>query len=234
MRIKPPTLSSRIAANLLREATNHSEIRHTLGVIDLLSEIYDALEKSAEATSPHETKEARAMRFEKAYSAAVERAKDLTSTAARFLDTLANDANFQALNKSGLWTKPESAAEIRAALRQMTPAAREKAIADAFAANDAEILSSIYKANSVIWGGVKAPLDAMFDGYIDLIVPERAVQIGAADQAAQMLGFATDGLLKAAEQWRDPESAARGEEQAQQFSNAKAELDAAFAASVNT
>jgi uncharacterized protein YgbK (DUF1537 family) len=161
------------------------------------------------------------MRFERDYWTAVDKAKKMATSAASFLDTFANEAEAMAIQKAGLSSTPQSAQEIRAALRQMTPKDREKAVADAFERGDSEILASIYKANPLLWGGVKTPVDAMFGQYIDQANPERIQRRRAADTAAQVLGLATDGLLRAAEEWRDPEGAARGEAQEQQFLAAK-------------
>ncbi|MBN2629734.1 MAG: hypothetical protein JXR75_04235 [Rhodobacteraceae bacterium] len=113
--------------------------------------MYDALQAHSAAVSPHETREARAIRFEKAHKSAIKKAHDLTTTAAALLDTFANEANAAAHHKAGLSLIPRSAQEIRAALRQMTPEARERVIADAFARGDNEVLASIHRARHPNW-----------------------------------------------------------------------------------
>jgi hypothetical protein len=229
METKSALLNSRTARTVLGDVISaQSDVAHALGVIDRLGSLYDALALARDAKSPEETAEARAIRYEKQFKAAYARARDLASEAATRLDAYADLATATALHKAGLDAEPSHAAEIRAALRAMPPEAREAAVSEAFARGDAEILASIRGKNKVLWGGVDAPLDQMFDLHLNKVDPDRANRIAAANEATQALTLAADAFVSAAEKWRDPVAFARGEQQAAGFSAAEAALSQAL------
>lgn len=231
MELRPALLDSAITLENLaprhREAT---EIRTILRAIDKLGGLYDAVRSVNEAVNPNETREARAMRYEEQYRKAVRHAKELTADALERLDSWEKTAEVAALHQAGLTTAPDNAAEIRAALRGMDKGEREKAIETAFESRDPDILSSIYQQNPILWGGVDGPLDQQFALYVDQAAPEAKDARETGKYALDGLRMATDAFAEAATKWRDPEGAALGYQQQEQYDEANAALQAALGA----
>lgn len=229
MEIKSPLLSSNTTRNNLGQGKAQvAEISKTLAAIDRVGALYDALRDAQVAVNPQETPEARAMRYENQYNKSVAKARDIATEAGAQLDALAKTIDGQALFQAGLTSPPASAQEIRASLRSMSQADRDKAIADAFQRGDAEVLASIYGQNRVTWGGSSKPLDQQFKLYIDKAAPDAISNRQAVDKAFEGLTLAVDTFMKSADGWRDPLNAAKGFKQQEEYDKADAALRAAL------
>jgi hypothetical protein len=229
MEIRSALIKSETTRNNLRPGMDSiPEISMTLATIDQIGKMYDALRATNEAVNPHETIEARAMRYEKQFQTTVAKARDITEVAAAKLDMLAKSNETRALEQAGLTSGPPTGPEIRSALRQMPQADRDKAIADAFERGDNEVLSSIYGHNRVTWGGTSKPLDRQFQQYIDRNAPDAVKLREAIDKATEGLGFAADSFVSSATKWRDPLTAAKGFAQEKEYEQADAALKAAL------
>lgn len=235
MEIRSALLNSETHRNALRPgADSRAEISQTLGAIDHMGTLYDTLRAVNEAVNPHETVEARCMRYEKQYLAAVKKARDVGLAAASKLDFYAKTLETEALEEAGLTAQSANAQEIRAALRTMPQKDRDKAILDAFGRKDTEVLSAIYRQNAVTWGGTKAPVEEHFKAYIREAAPDAMEKMEAVSKATEGLNLATDTFLRAADKWRDPLTAARGFQQAEEFEAADAALKAALGHTIST
>lgn len=235
MEIRSPLLNSATHRNNLRPgADERSEIAQTLAAIDHMGTLYDTLRSVNESVNPDETVEARCMRYEKQYLAAVKKARDVALASGSKLDFYAQCLEGEALEEAGLSAQPVNGQEIRAALRTMSPKERDQAILDAFDRKDVEVLSAIYRQNAVTWGGSKVPLTAGFDAYVREAAPQVMEKMEAVSKVTEGLGLATETFLRSAEKWRDPLTAARGFQQAEEFKAADAALQAALGQTVST
>lgn len=230
MEIRSPLLSSKIA----RDAVSGSGLDDMSSVdafiaIDKLGNLYDALNEAQKSVDPSETVEARAMRYEAQFVKAVERAKDFSGGAMERLAQTEKDIEARGVHLAGLSLEPKSGAEIRAALRAMSPAEREKSVMRAFEQRDSEVLASIYKSSTVTWGGTKAPVGDMFKGYIDTVSPETVRQRDAVATVMQSLELAVDSFVKSASGWRDAGAAERGRAQREHYERSGAALRDAIA-----
>lgn len=204
------------------------EIAKALGAIDSIGGLYDGLRRVHETENPNETPTARAMRFETQLKAADAKARKITDEAGAVLDSFAQSLKARALHEAGLSSQPISGPEIRASLRAMPQAERDKAIADAFERRDNEVLSSIYGQNRLLWGGTSKPLDKQFALYIDTVAPDVRADSEALDKAYEGLSLAVDTFVAAGEKWRDPLTAAKGFAQEKEYEQAEAALRAAM------
>lgn len=207
-----------------------SEVAHALQSIDALGGLYDALRKTHEAVNPHETPEARAMRYEKQFNSAVGKARELAMAAGEKLDTLAELIDKTAIAEAGLGKPSANDAEIRAALRGMKQSERDKAVSAAFERGDRQVLNAIHGQNPVVWGGTSKPIDQFFSAFIDTQAPEALARREAVNKITEGLNLAADAFTSAAVKWRDPLTAARGFAQEKQYSEAEAALKAALGA----
>ncbi|MFN3473839.1 MAG: hypothetical protein ACK4ZW_07315 [Blastomonas sp.] len=214
--------------NLMPGKDKWPEISHALGGIDRIGSLYDAIRKVHEASNPHETPEARAMRYEKQYLSVVAETKKIAYEAAGKLDGFAESIRARALHEAGLTSQPLTGPEIRASLRAMSQADRDKAIHEAFESGDNEVLSSIYNHNRVTWGGTSKPLDVHFNLYIDKAAPDSVSDREALDKATEGLDLAVGAFLDSAKKWRDPLTASKGFAQEKQYEQAEAALKAAM------
>jgi hypothetical protein len=216
MEIRSPLLDSNLTRNNLSPGK------------DQMGTFYDALQKVNAAVNPHETPEARAMRYEDQFNKTMKRAREVAVEAGETLHSLEQAIKAQALGQSGLNAPPASGAEIRASLRGMTQAKRDQAIHDAFDRNDRELLASIYGQNRVTWGGTSKPLEKQFSLYIETNAPDAAENGEALDKVSEALDLAINTFSSSATEWRDPASAARGFAQQEQYDKADAALKAAL------
>jgi hypothetical protein len=229
MEIRSPLLNSATHRNNLRPgAASRSEIAQTLTAIDRMGQLYDTLRAVNEAVNPEETPTARAMRYEKQFNNAVKKARDTALEAAGRLDFYAQTLETRALEVAGLASQPANASEIRSALRAMPEKDRDEAIKDAFDRKDASILSAIFRQTPLLWGGSKLPLDEAFKLYVREAAPDVVEEMESVSKVTEGLNLATDTFLKSAEKWRDPLTAAKGFQQAQEFEAAEAALKAAL------
>jgi hypothetical protein len=230
MDIRSPLLNSNIARDAIAgSGLNDLAVTDALAAIDKLGNLHDALHEAQKSIDPAETAEARAMRYEAQFTRAVERGRDVATAVMGRLMTTAAEIEARGIEAAGLASEPRSAAEIRAALRSMSPAEREKAISRAFETRDSEVLASIYNASGVTWGGTKAPVGERFRVYIDEVSPETVVQRQAADSLMQSLELAAEAFTKAAKKWRDPIAAERGRQQQEHHQRADRALKDALA-----
>lgn len=227
--IRSPLLSSKVARQALGENFPVStELQYALNTIDSFGSLYDALAKAQKSINPQESPEARAMRYEKQYQQAVAKVERALDDTMGRIEAFKEGIRAAGLFQAGLKDEPKDAAEIRAALRSMTPKERDKAIKDAFDSGDAQILTSIRAANPVTWGGSSMPLEPMFDAFIDRVTPELVKQRAAMQKVTQSLKLATEAFFNGAEEWRDPLAAEKGRQQQAEFERAEAELKAAM------
>jgi hypothetical protein len=231
MDIKAASLNSAMPRNAAEQAglVGDVAIHDALHAIDRLSAIYDALQEASRSIDPSETMEARAMRYEVQHDKAMQRARDLVFPAAERLMDLQTAIEARAVHAAGLATPPQAAAEIRAALRGMSSAEREKAITKAFETGDTEILASIHGQNSLLWGGVKAPVQSRFQAFVVARVPELERQREALGTVQTSLELASGAFVKAASAWRNLPAAGRGREQAEHHQMADKALKDALA-----
>ena len=230
MDIRSPLLSSALARENIGDRAEVMEIAKALNSIDRIGQLYDALHRAQNSVDPLESPQARAMRYERQYLQATAKGEEVLLGALEALNNLANTVKQQALLQAGLTDPPASAHEIRAALRSMSPADRDKAIADAFKNDDREVLASIYGHNRVTWGGTSKPLDGQFDVYVERNSPDARANREAVNKAAEHVNLAFDSFRKSADGWRDPLNAAMGFAQAQEHEQAEAALKAALGA----
>lgn len=227
MEIRSPLLSSAIARKSIGEKlAADSDFSHALGTIDQMGSLYDAMHAAQKSVSPHETIEARAMRYEKQFEQAKAKAERVLENAYGRLQAKMEAIRSAGLFQAGLASPPEGAQEIRAALRGMTAKERDKAISDAFERGDVQVLASIRDANPVTWGGTGLPIDQQFDAFIDRMTPDLVEQRKAIRDTVQAIELATDAFLEAAGKWHDPLAAARGRQQQAEFERADAALKA--------
>jgi hypothetical protein len=227
MEIRSALLKSDTTRNNLRLGMEaRSEIATALGAIDRIGGLYDAIRQVHEAVNPQETVEARAMRYEKQFQNTVAEARNTALKAGEFLDSYARSIYSQAIEKAGLSVQSVDGPEIRSALRAMPQAERDKAVNEAFKRGDVEVLSSIYGRNPVTWGGTTKPLDKQFQLYVETAAPEMVQEKEALDKTMEGLTLAVDTFVASAEKWRDPLTAARGFQQAEEYEAADAALKA--------
>lgn len=227
MEIRSPLLNSATHRNNLRPGKDQwPEIRKALESIDRIGGLYDAIRRVHEANNPEETPTASAMRYEKQFNKTVAEARATALRAGEFLDGFAKDIKARALREAGLDCQPPTGPEIRASLRAMSPKDRDTVIMDAFERGDTELLSSIYGHNRVTWGGTTKPIDQHFNLHIDKAAPEARADREALDKVTEGLNLAVDAFLGAAEKWRDPLTAAKGFQEAEEFAAADAALKA--------
>lgn len=229
MDIRPALLNSAIARRNVPPAFQSTrEVAQALTTIDRVADLHDALEAASKTISPHETQEARAMRYENQYTKAVAKAKDVTGQALIALEDFDEQTKTAAIMESGLGEPPANAVEIRAALRSMPKGEREQAISKAFEDSDTDILASVFRQNPVVWGGVKAPIANQFDLFIDQAAPQAIAARKASEAAFEGLRLAGEAFAEAATKWRQSHLAAKGQQQQQEFEEAGAKLDAAL------
>lgn len=227
MEIRSPLLSSKIARDGIGEKLAADlDFSHALAAIDKMGSLYDAMSAAQKSVSPHETIEARAMRYEKQFNQAKAKAQAVLEDAYSRLQTRMETIRAAGLFQSGLSSPPEGEQEIRAALRGMNQKDRDKALTDAFERGDVQVLASIRGANPVTWGGSTLPLDQQFDAFIDEVTPELVAQRKAIRDTVQALELATDAFLDAAGKWHDPLAAERGRQQQEEYERADAALKA--------
>lgn len=227
MDIRSPLLSSAIARKSIGEKlAADSDFSYALGTIDQMGSLYDAMHAAQKSVSPHETIEARAMRYEKQFEQAKAKAERVLENVYSRLQGRMEAIRSAGLFQAGLASPPEGAQEIRAALRGMTPKERDKAISDAFERGDVQVLGSIRDANPVTWGGTGLPIDQQFDVYVDRVSPDLVEQRKAIRDTVQAIELATDAFLDAAGKWHDPLAAERGRQQQAEFERADAALKA--------
>lgn len=227
--IRSALLSSQTTRNNLHPGKDSiPAIARALAAIDQIGGLYDGLRKVHETENPNETPTARAMRFETQLKAADAKARKITEEAGAMLDSFAQSLKVRALEEAGLASQPLSGPEIRASLRGMTQAERDKAIAEAFDRGDVEVLSSIYGQNRLLWGGTSKPLERQFALYIDKAAPEVRAESEALDKAYEGISLAVDSFVAAGEKWRDPLTAAKGFAQEKEYAQAEAALKAAM------
>ncbi|MEE4537560.1 MAG: hypothetical protein V2J51_03590 [Erythrobacter sp.] len=230
MEIRSPLLSSKLARENLGKKADVYEINRALNAIDNIGQLYDALSAAQKSVDPLETPQARAMRYETQYLKATAKGEEVLLGAMESLNNLAATIKQQALFQAGLTDPPASAQEIRASLRSMSQADRDKAIADAFESNDREVLASIYGNNRVTWGGTTNALDSQFEAYVERNSPDARANREAVSKAAEATNLAFDTFAKSANDWRDPLNAAKGYAQQEEFDKADAALKAALTA----
>lgn len=227
--IRSALLKSDTTRNNLRPGMDKaSEIATALGAIDRIGGLYDAIRQVHEAVNPHETIEARAMRYEKQFNKTVTEARRIAEQAGALLDTFSQSVRGRAVERAGLSSQPVDGAEIRSALRAMPQEERDKAINAAFERGDVEVLSSIFGRNPVTWGGTTKPLDKQFQLHIEMAAPELVHEREALDKTTEGLTLAVDTFVKSAEKWRDPLTAAKGFAQEKEYEQAEAALRAAM------
>ena len=225
--LRSPLLSSKVAAKGMDDSVLASGgVQFALGAIDKLGDLFDALAVAQQTINPQETPEARAKRYEKQFQASVAKVERTLDEAMARLNSQCETIREAGIYRAGLSAEPKDAQEIRAALRQMTPKERDKAISEAFDRNDADVLSAIRASNPVTWGGSSMPLAQMYDAYIDRVTPELVKQRDALTRASQSLKLATEAFFNGADEWRDPLAAAKGEAQKAEFEKADAALQA--------
>jgi hypothetical protein len=228
MEIRSPLLNSALVkSNLLPGVPLDSDLGASFDAIDRIGRLYDTLRATHETVDPHENPQARAMRYETQYQKAVTKAREVALAAAARLDANAAVIDSSAVYQAGLHTKPETAAEIRAALRSMTPAEREKAVSEAFKNRDTEILASIHGASAVTWGGIKAPIKDVFKAYIDEVSPDWVRQRENLAKVTGALDLAADSFVKSADKWRDQHNAEIGFRQQEEFEKATTAFNSA-------
>lgn len=229
MEIRSALLNSAVTLNnLMPGQASKPEIARALAAIDRMGNLYDSLKAAQSTVSPHETPEARAMRYERQFKSAVSKAREVALEAAGGLDVLSQVIEAAALGQAGLGESPASGAEIRASLRGMSQDDRDKAIADAFKRGDTEVLASIYGQNRVTWGGTSKPLDQQFQHFIQKAAPEAQAGREAVSKALEGLELATETFVTSAEAWREPEAAARGYQQLEEYDLAEQALKEAL------
>lgn len=211
-----------------RRGAQRGEIASTLSTIDQLGRLHDGLQASAISTSPTETPEARAMRIEKQFQSAGAKVKQLATAAAERLESLTKSLETSAIEEAGLAKQSLNASEIRAALRSMKPAERDKAIEAAFESKDTEVLSAVFKQNPILWGGSKDALDVKFKMHIHDAAPLAMAEMQTVSKAMTSLEMATGAFIEASNGMRQPALAERGQKQQEQHEEAQAALNAAM------
>lgn len=93
---------------------------------------------------------------------------------------------------------------------------------------DTEVLASIYGQNRVTWGGTSKPLDQQFQHFIQKAAPEAQAGREAVSKALEGLELATETFVTSAEAWREPEAAARGYQQLEEYDLAEQALKEAL------
>ena len=227
MEIRSVLLKSETTRNNLRPGMeSRPEIAQALGTIDRMGGLYDAIRQVNEAVNPDETPTARAMRYEKQFNKTVAEARSAALKAGELLGSYEHSIRAQAISKAGLSSQPLDGPEIRSALRAMPQAERDRAVNEAFKRGDVEVLSSIHGRNPVTWGGTTKPLDKQFQLYVETAAPEMVKEKEALEKTFEGLSLAVDAFVQSAEKWRDPLTAAKGFQQAEEFEAAEAALKA--------
>jgi hypothetical protein len=228
--LKPSFLFTDTHRNVLegRAGATRSEIAATLATITQMSSLYDGLAAAAQSQSPHETPQARAMRVEQQFNSAGAKVKRIATEGFHRLETLTKCLETNAIEESGLGNASMNAAEIRAALRSMKPAEREKAIEAAFEAKDTEVLAAIYKQNPILWGGSTGALDVKFKMHIHDAAPQAMAEMETVSKALASLEMATSAFIEGSNELRQPTLAEEGRKQQEEHERAQAALTAAL------
>lgn len=212
-----------------RKGADRAEIVSMLSTIDQLGRLHDGLQASSASTSPTETPEARAMRVERQFQTAGAKAKQIATDAAARLERLTAGLETNAIEEAGLAKQSLNASEIRAALRGMKPAERDKAIEAAFENKDTEILSAVFQQNPILWGGNSmGALDVRFKLHINEAAPQAMAEMETVSKAMTSLEMATSAFIEASNGMRQPALAERGQQQQEQHDRAQAALNAAL------
>jgi hypothetical protein len=101
------------------------------------------------------------------------------------------------------WYPPAEAAEIRAALRAMPQAERDRTISDAIERGDAAVIASVQRVSPLLIGPLTVPVESLTNLYLDRHAPEMRSQLEAVEAAATNLSFAASAFKRAAEDMRD-------------------------------
>jgi hypothetical protein len=169
------------------------------------------------------------MRVERQFQTAGAKAKQIATDAAARLERLTAGLETNAIEEAGLAKQSLNASEIRAALRGMKPAERDKAIEAAFENRDTEVLSAVFQQNPILWGGnSKGGLDVRFKLHINQAAPQAMAEMQTVSKAMTSLEMATSAFIEASNGMRQPALAERGQQQQEQHDRAQAALNAAL------
>lgn len=213
---KPITLSS----NVIRENQQHRKdspaFRRAWDTIDDLASLYDSLSTLYETEDHTRSREAQALRYRDQWTKARDRAQKRFDDALLALDDLRRERRWEAETKAGLNSplSEPAAQEIRAALRALSPAQRDKAIREAALSGDWAVVNAVRNTPSqLLVGPYTAPLGELVTTMIHVADPELVELEQDIDTATQIVGGAAKQFRTLSASMRDLEAEQRGEQE---------------------
>lgn len=224
---RPGSLSGRQIRQTFA-SLNHPAVTWSARALDEMAELWDGLEAVRSNANPLNTAERRAADFLKHHEATTKRAREVVDRAVQSIAQLEQDTLSAARAKLGLDRVPPHAAEIRAALRAMPQAERDKAMSDALAAGDVELLTACMGSHSVLTGKFTVPLDTQLRALIETQCPEVAACREAVEQLGTALSIGYKSFEASANNMRDRGAESRAIEGAEAAAKAESQLAAAI------
>lgn len=221
---RPGSLSGRQIRQTFA-SLNHPAVTWSARALDEMAELWDGLEAVRSNANPLNTAERRAVKH---HEATTKRAREVVDRAVQSIAQLEQDTVSAARAKLGLDRVPPLAAEIRAALRAMPQAERDKAMSDALAAGDVELLVSCMGAHPVLTGAFTIPLDVQTRALIETQCPEVAACREAVEQLGTALSVGFHAFEASANNMRDRGAESRAIEGAEAAAKAESQLAAAI------
>jgi hypothetical protein len=194
--------STLLSPTVIRDRFSHRtepEFLRAFRTIDDVSSSYDALKTLRETPDPTLSREGKALRFQTSYDKALKRVSASAQQTVAELSDLEERIKSDALKAAGLsdWLPEAQAQEIRAALRSMSPADREKVVQEAIAANDSATIRAITQSpTAFLYGGLKTPVNELVEVMLESASPgfkSRLDEVASATDfiAASVKTFAT-------------------------------------------
>jgi hypothetical protein len=227
-RTRHPALSSRAARQSLGHVS-HPAATWIARSIDDLSSLYDGLAAVRAAQNPLHTQEKRALDYKQKFEAAQIRSKEIIDRAVEQMANYQADVEAAARSKAGLDRPVPHASEIRAALRSMTQAERDKAMGDSLAAGDTEPLLACMGANPILTGRFTTPMEVHLKLLMETAAPELVQARADLEAMGNHLSMAASAFRTSTESMRDLNAEERGEQGEQLAADAERKLAAAMA-----
>jgi hypothetical protein len=183
--------------------------------IDQISDIFDGLVAVRETVNPSETEEARAVKYRDAHQRATARVDQLLQDAVGRLVDRERKLQADALARAELNRASPLAAEIRATLRGMSQADRDRAVTDAVASGNADVILAIQSIPEMLRGPLSVPVETTTRLFLEQTSPTLTADLADVSAALETLNLAAGAWRRAAEEMRDLPAERRADEGAE-------------------